>query len=265
MNWGQSLPPRQPGQLLTVMDLSYNVYEQDGREILKYSFRGRDNRIWQATIELRQPGTDDNYNQYDLDDFEFLLVFQSAGCRSMAFLVESEQAVRELVLRFANIGIDNYRRLIADAQGTLDYPKSNDLGVFRMMVTHVNQVGIRIPGNDYEVNGIGRLCNGELTIFPQAAELRAILDTLCNDNAVALVPDGINTLDQEEQYNYTNRYRGVSLANLTSDQFNDIINRNFAATNADVLKNLKDGVYKQWRRPGRFLDLGDHEQTSGEK
>lgn len=258
-NWGQVVPDRHSGQILTRRDLVFTLNKQEDRESLRCDFRGRDNRLWQATIELQ---TGERLGDSSVRNFDYLIIFRAAGCRNVHFLAATEEEAKSLLLRFANISVAAYTRMVADARGTLDHPKSDDLGVFRMVVTHVNQAGMRVHNNDYTISGIGHYQQGQLTIFPTSDELRNILEPVCTEESVVLIPDGVNVVDQQEQLTSTARYRGVEVASLTPEQLSDIIDRNFEATGDEVRQNLRSGIYRQRERPARALDFGPDKQTS---
>lgn len=248
-----ALPTRQPGEALSNID--YRV--EDGATGKRHvaTFRHRDNRIWEAKIvnDPQSVGT---------GTYPYMVEVTSAGCRSWVFLSPSLDQSKRTVSRFANLEITMYKRLTADASGTTDFPISGDIGVFRMTV--IRQ--IRIHGGQSssrgEVTGVARYDGSQIVVFPRAEEIRSLLSGVCATGTIALVPTGINEInDEAEQPSFLvgqrNPRQGVAAPQVGDDELTAAINRLRNDTVDTIMSGLKRGEYTTTERHERTIDFFD--------
>lgn len=240
-----ALPEREPGEVLR--DINFRT--DDGR--IMAQFRHRDNRIWSAVIS---PLTDINFRNYD-----YTIQLSSGGCRTYRFVARVVNTAKGVVQRFANMPLELYERMVADAQPTTDHPRSDDIGVFRMQVVKQRRAGpggYRTETQRYMISGLGRVDGNSITIFPNSEEIGEILLTVCPQGAQPLVPQGINELDR-------NRFNRSALdttdvPDLEEDEVAEAISRSFNDDLETALAGLDNGSYEAPRpraREERALDI----------
>ncbi len=191
MNRWAPIPDRQPGEVLS--EITYRAEMEGERNTgrLRAEFRHRDNRVWQARIIPLPPGD----AQTHISGHTHVVNLDSAGCRPVRFVARDVNRARQTIQRFANLHIELYERLVADARGTSSHPRSDNIGVFRMQVVkQVRQPGGRTETQRYDVEGIGRHDGDCIVVFPLSSDLEAILEECCARGCLPLVSAGVNAL-----------------------------------------------------------------------
>lgn len=256
-----ALPTRQPGEALSNID--YRVEEGSSGKRHVAAFRHRDNRTWDAKIV--------NDPQYvNGQSYPYMAEVSSTGCRSWVFLAPSLEQAKRTVSRFANLEINMYRRLIADASGTSEFPIPGEIGVFRMMLVHQerNHSGQTVTRRS-EVTGVARYDGTQIIVFPRAEEIRELLSGVCSAGTIALVPTGINEIsDEPEQPSFLvgqrTPYRGIATPQVGDDELNAALNRLRNDTVDTVMSGLQRGEYTTTERHERTIDFFDtDEQQKG--
>lgn len=142
------------------------------------TFEHRDKRLWRFTIA---PLGGEMIELVDADQFRFFVHGCSSGCEPVRFMCRDLPAGKNVVARFANMPLDTYEVLVADADGSTDHPCAGE----------VVQVEIRrerrrmrsgLP-NDYDITfdtevRAGRLVGPKIHLFPTQVEINAVLDTI---------------------------------------------------------------------------------------
>lgn len=225
------------------------------------TFRHRDNRIWQVSITLCDQPIEVEEDGGGV--FTHLVECTSAGCRPILFAAESVRDAQRTVDRFANTNSERYERLVADAQGTTDHPRSGDIGVFVInVVRETKRHDNRREVHRSTLNGIGRVNAFQLTIFPTSEELAHILTRIATPGVRAIVPQGINQLrDTNTPLGFGMAHRDFSNADtpeVVIDEVDEALMRLFAATSTAALAGLSSGDFAMGPRgrEDRVIDLG---------
>lgn len=257
MTW-TPIPSRQPGELLAEIDFRAEPFGWVA------NFRHHDNRVWQARIvTVTLPD-----NMVALSDHERTLLtrsvqLSSSGCRTYCFLTTSTTNAKRIVRRFANVSQQRYDRLVADARGTSDHPRSNDSCAYTIKIIQNNATAADIyhgVARIHTLTGIGRVTNNhQIVMFPNSDEITEIMDSVVSDYGLAIVPQNINVLLP------ANTPRSFAVQNHTHDLVVEIDNKEvaeafarlFADTADNIMAGLKTGDYTIPRgRQARMLDLG---------
>ncbi len=253
MSWTNAtpVPQRQPGE--TIRDIPFR-HELDGQNqktnTIVGRFYHRDGRLWQARI-VHAPS---NVEDWRFENDSWILTMSSGGCRNYQFLSANIGSAKKTALRFANIPLENYQRLVADAHGTTDFPRPSIYGIFQVKVVQNNatEAGV-VETQSYSLRGIGRIDNGTIVIFPLAAELEQIFDPVCDNDTVSLIPVDINRVS-----NTPGIQQALEEIEEDMQQFDvdEILSRNFADTPEDAVRNFNNGAtFRQ--REERVIDIGD--------
>lgn len=255
-----ALPTRQPGEALSNID--YRVEEGVSGKRHAATFRHRDNRIWDAKIV--------NDPQYvNGEAYPYMAEVSSGGCRSWVFLAPSLEQAKRTVSRFANLEINMYLRLIADASGTTDFPIAGNIGVFRMVVVHQDRAqNGTTTRRRVEVTGIARHTGTNIIVFPQSEEIRELLSGVCSAGTIALVPTGLNEIvDTQEQPSFLvgqrTPYRGIAAPQVEDEELNAALNRLRNDTVDTVMSGLQRGEYTTTARHERTIDFFDDDSEKG--
>lgn len=267
MSWGTSvnvIPPRQENEVLreirfhTELDASNNPTDR-----VSGQFRHRDGRIWSARILPLEPDA----RRPAFRRQAFLLALTSGGCRQYTFISRRLQNAKSTVLRFSNLPLPVYERLTADAKGTSTHPRSGEVAVFRLHVIKRATSGHFVARSEltrYDVDGIGRYEQDKLVVFPDSAELAAILDQCCADDDVrSLVPEGINSLPAEAtmtRIDLTTAQRHLDSRVIDMDHIHAIVGDHFYDSVDDAIAGLHNGSYHV--REERRIDLRDEDEST---
>ncbi len=261
MSWTdtQPIPLRQPGEPIRDIQFSHELDGQRRRtERIVGQFYHRDGRLWQARI-LPLPNRFHD-GQHSFNEESLVLTLSSAGCRNYQFVSGNIGSAKRVAIRFGNIPISRYNRVVADAQGTAAHPRTNDIGVFRVNIA--KQVLIFPQSHEtqrYSLVGIGRVEHGTIVMFPQAAELEAIFENVCDDDTVPLIAENIN--DPTTDNDAFRLHQQVSSEEMDEwGDVSDIVARNFQDTVEQALEGLQSGTYHTSgfrRREDRVIDIGD--------
>lgn len=250
-----ALPTRQPGEALSNID--YRVEDGVSGKRHVATFRHRDNRIWDAKI-VNDPQTVNG------EVYPYMVEVSSTGCRSWVFLAASLEQGKRTVSRFANLEINMYLRLTADASGTSDFPIPGNIGVFRMVVVHHDRSanGTTTTRRCVEVTGIARHTGTNIIVFPQAEEIRELLSGVCSAGTIALVPTGINeivTTPEQPSFLVGQRtpYRGIAAPQVGDEELTAALNRLRNDTVDTVMSGLSRGEYTTTQRHERTIDFFD--------
>jgi len=252
------IPNRQPGEALT--DISYRAEMEDNRQTGRVvaEFRHRDGRIWQGRIMPLPPGS----VQTHITGHTHTIALSSGGCRQFRFIANGLSSAKRTVLRFANLPLDVYDRLIADARGTTDHPRPDDVGVFRIQVVKRHRrPGGRTETQRYEREGIGRLEGSIITVFPHSEELQDILGLCCSGSSLPVVPSGINELNPVG-FSRT-ELDEATVGQVDEDAVDAAVLRGFDDDLVTALAGLEDGSYtipRPREREDRAIDIfGDQD------
>jgi hypothetical protein len=260
MSWSSdiTLPERQPGEALRDIQFHNEMDEHNRRtDRVVGNFRHRDGRIWSARI-VPMPDSD-AHPQFLFGSF--VLTAHSGGCRRYQFISSALSSAKQTALRFGNVRLAVYDRLIADAQGTTEFPRSADVGAFRIHVVRRLSRGFTQETVRYTRDGIGRLESGRIVIFPDAHELEEIFDDICAVNTVPLIPEHINSLGANSTFHDPSTVEAA--AYLGTDMVADpttVVLRNFDDSIDDALAGLSNGTYRTptiQPREDRVIDLND--------
>jgi len=259
-SWTDSLPERRPGEALRDIRFRNEIEPTTNERTQRVvgNFRHRDGRIWNARIVPIPP-----QEGLPFQGPGYQLTLTSGGCRNYQFVSRSLVSAKQTAVRFSNMQMALYERIIADAHGTTEFPRSNDIGVFRIAV--VKTVPVRFQHREtqrYDVEGLGRLEHGHLVIFPQSAELEEIFDEVADEGTFSLIPDTINspTIDNS-LFSQSATMRDAARDVLSEDERNiaDIVLNNFNDSAEEALQGLTDGTYRipaPRQREDRVIDLG---------
>lgn len=250
------LPLRQPGEVISTIRYRPETGGDANNQRFIALFRHRDNRIWQARLS-QQSITVAGHT------YEHNAVVSCSGCRSWTFLSETMDQSKRTVSSFANLNLDAYRRLIADANGTSDHPIAGDIGVFRIRVARpsVRQPGVRTGTVTVEITGIARIDGAQIIVFPVADELAGILGSVCASGTLALVPQGINEIPNETSTGgflttQGRGLRGVQVPVVNDDELTQAIQRLRSDTLEGAVSGLTTGRYATTHRSHeRVLDF----------
>ena len=265
MTW--SVPRRQAGESLRSIDFR-NERDSLGEVTARVigSFRHRDNRIWQARIVPLPPDTARSI----FPTAAFVLTLSSAGCRDYHFIAESLASAKRTALRFGNVRMADYERLIADATGTSDYPRTDDVGFFCMRVVKETQgiVTMRVNRSSHsqeDVFGLGRIEDGKIIIFPDHYELDIILTGIADSSSQPLVPEDVNSVNGLSPFS-ARRTSARDLDDAMEDMgisdavIREVLQRNRNDSVATAMAGLSSGTYTTptlRARDERVIDLGD--------
>lgn len=257
--WG-ALPPRQPGEAISSLHFRGEPNPTTLRHVHVSHFRHRDGRIWEARVTS---GDEVCILVADVL-YKNSLELTAAGCRSIQFLSRETSNALSTACRFSNLRMDLYTRLIADAQGTTDHPRSNEIGVFRMnVVRHEQEARGRVVTLRYTINGIARLENGRISVFPVSSELAEILANVCAKDTIALIPQGINEIsgDTSRSINTGHGHTGTSVPTLTEDEVDQAIGRLRNDTSERARSGIASGDYVPTtrHREERVIDIFNDE------
>ena len=260
-NWGTPLPDRQEAEVLRNLEWVNSAQGQ-----LTVTFRHRDNRIWVATIASLPA----DMNRTTFPEEAYSLSVTSDGCRAYQFICRSQSSGKRTTLRLANMRATYYSRLIADARGTTDYPRSDDIGVLCMQVAKRTQVRAHTHNprtqatevQRYTIRGIGRVDGNTITVFPESHELEQILDQVCAEGTHALVPSDINVIPDPSMAR--GALEGVNVDSVADDVVTAALANSFDDDAETALQGLSDGTYHTpapRQREDRVIDIfGDPDE-----
>ncbi len=252
------LPDRQPGESLRDIQFHNEMDENNQRtDRVVGNFRHRDGRIWSARI-VPIPA---NFERRPFPDDAFVLTVHSGGCRRYQFMAGTLPSAKSTALRFGNVDLQDYTRLIADARGTTEFPRTDDVGAFRIQVVKRESHGFTQETRRYTRDGIGRIEQDRIVIFPDVHELEEIFDNLCEPQTVPLIPEHINSLGAARVFSDSNI---AEAAAILSDDMDldplDVVLSNFDDSIDDALEGLSNGTYRTPTirpREDRVIDLND--------
>ena len=267
------IPDRQPGSRLSNTDFSFRSRPARGDAAMLRTlpnvegytsrFRHHDNRVWVAEID---PIFSLVINETLDGDFNYSVSLVSQGCRAFQFVAENFSKAKSVVRRFANMGQSRYERITADAQGTADHPRTDDIGVFRMFVTKYQPRSFdRRELTHTQVTGIGRLTGSTLSMFPTTDELEDIFTRVCPFGVVALIPSGINQIGSTNGATFTNGNLQADVPAPTEfdpEIIHTVLNRNFNDSFADISTSVTAGDFTPRRREERVINLGDDDDEN---
>jgi uncharacterized membrane-anchored protein len=167
-------------------------------------------------------------------------------------------SAKDAVRRFANMSEVRYTRITADAQGTTDHPRSDDVGLFRMVVTKAAyQTHSRSELVQRELSGIGRLDGPNLVMLPTSDELYAIMDRVCHGrNSRPMIPGGINVVENNDNA-FVQRRHSREPDEFDVAAINEALRRNFNDSFAEVSQSVAAGKYRLRGREERAINFGD--------
>lgn len=258
MQW-RALPERQPGEVLR--DINFRVELDNGQRTDRVTaqFRHRDNRVWVARIT--------SLNDPHLPRYNKAVQLSSGGCRNYRFVAHDLPMAKQVVQRFANLAEEHYDRLVADAQSTMDYPRSDDIGVFRMSVAKQRRAGWgghRTETRRYTIEGLGRVDGNTITIFQTSEEIGEILLLVCPRGVQPLVPAGINEITPTAGPRFNrSALDETEVPELDEDEVQAAIARSFDDDLETALTGLHDGSYSAPRprgREAREIDFGGDDE-----
>lgn len=260
MSWVSrtTLPDRQPGESLRDIQFHNEMDESNQRtDRVVGNFRHRDGRIWSARI-VPIPA---NADRWPFPDDAFMLTLHSGGCRRYQFMAGTLPSAKRTALRFGNVAIAEYERVIADAHGTTEFPRSDAVGAFRIQVVKRVSQGFTQETQRYTRDGIGRIEQDRIVIFPDVHELEEIFDNLCAPQTVPLIPEHINSLGAESVFTDSAIAEAASILSDDMDlDPSDVVLSNFDDSIDEALAGLSNGTYRTPTirpREDRVIDLDD--------
>lgn len=268
MTWGTNrytVPPRGERDVLVEIRYRDEFDAQNNKTgTVVGEFQHRDGRIWSARIiELAPDNSRRVFRQAAV-----MLTLASAGCRQYSFICCRLQNAKGVAMRFSNMPMYVYDRLVADAQGTAEHPRSGDIAIFRLHVVRRQQPSLRRQQSscgfdltEEPINGIGRYADGQLVIFPTTDEIEDILDQCCNEYSRVMMPSGINQIPDQallERLEDT-AYDDLDSRIIDIDRISDLVDHHFHDSAYEALAGLRDGSYRI--REERVIDFHDDDET----
>lgn len=170
--------PRDPVKLEWVPSVDW-----EGNPLANVSearFEHRDARIWafvMSPIEDSHTLGGLGYRQY--------IQGTSSGCEPVRFAAQTVRSGRRAVERFANMAIDNYQVLTADAEGTSDHPMNGSVALITIR-TERRVRRSHVP-SDYDIEydqeeRTGRVNGSKIMLFPTQDEINEVLETVLDSN-----------------------------------------------------------------------------------
>lgn len=261
MSWGSrtTLPDRQPGETLRDIQFHNEMDEHNQRtDRVVGNFRHRDGRIWSARI-VPIPA---NVARRPFPDAALVLTLHSGGCRRYQFMSGTLPSAKSTALRFGNVSLQDYERLIADAHGTTEFPRPDDVGAFRIQIVKRRIVAFAPETHRYTRDGIGRIEQGRIVIFPDIHELEEIFDNLCAPRTVPMLPENINSLGANSSFlSPAIIAAAVALGDdMEMDYTDTVLLSNFDDSVDEALGGLSNGTYRTPTirlREDRVINLDD--------
>lgn len=197
MTWGRepsdpqySIPtirrnnPRDPVRLRwnAMLDTGNNAIPSSGQT----RFEHRDGRLWYFTASIVRDtlrGFDELQEELTNLDLTHYVVGTSGGCEPVRFVAAGLHEAKQVTQRFANMPLDLYRVITADAEPTGDHPLKGF--VAQITIRQEHRVQRSLAKHDYDIEydveeRVGRVNDGIVVLFPTQAEINRALDTVTN-------------------------------------------------------------------------------------
>jgi hypothetical protein len=154
------------------------ILDQDAKSIAgtaQTRFEHRDRRLWSFLI-TQMPSD----NPLNVDGYQYYILGSSAGCEPVRFVSYNIPSGKKTVERFANMPLDNYQILTADAEGTSDHPVKGKVALITIRLER--RVRRSALPNDYDIEydneeRTGRVTGSRIMLFPTQEEINEVLET----------------------------------------------------------------------------------------
>lgn len=139
-------------------------------------FEHRDHRLWTFQITAMPEN-----NPLKIAGHSFYIYGTGAGCEPVRFISSNITNSKRTVERFANMPLDNYQILIADAAGTSDHPVGGTVAT--IIIRRERRTRRSALPNDYDIEyedeeRIGMVDGTCVRLFPTQHEINDVLDTV---------------------------------------------------------------------------------------